>query len=275
MKLSFRLVNVFVRDGVRWSGNPLCVFPYAPGLSDAEMQAIALQFNLSETTFVTAAGDRPAVRIFTPTEELPFAGHPTLGTAHVLAAVTGHAPVALALKAGRVPVSNDGNVWTLMAPPASHRAVAAPVEAVAAALSLHRDDLFEPIWASTGTEQLLVPVRTPDAVGRSAPVATLLDRIRSAQGRSMVGVFHDEGETIRLRFFFAIGAAYGEDPATGSAAANLGVWLQATGRAPARRTILQGDRVGRPSTLHLDVAAGGAIRVSGALVEVGRGELEC
>ncbi|MGE5182223.1 MAG: PhzF family phenazine biosynthesis protein, partial [Acidobacteriota bacterium] len=90
MRLSYRIVNVFTVDGDRLSGNPLCVFEDARGLTDTRMQALARQLNLSETTFVLPSERATArVRIFTPGFEMPFAGHPTLGTAHVVRAMRG------------------------------------------------------------------------------------------------------------------------------------------------------------------------------------------
>src|SRR4029077_1814303 len=113
---TFRIVNVFTIDGDRFSGNPLCVFEDARALTDQEMQAIALQFNLSETTFVLPSDRATArVRIFTPGFEMPFAGHPTLGTAHVVRALRGGDRLTLEMRAGTVPVVADGDRWTLRA----------------------------------------------------------------------------------------------------------------------------------------------------------------
>src|ERR1700760_3533686 len=110
---AFRIVNVFVVDGDRFSGNPLCVFEDARGLTDADMQQLARQMNLSETTFVLPSATADArVRIFTPGFEMPFAGHPTLGTAHV---VGGGRSVALEMIAGRVAVEAAGSTYTLRA----------------------------------------------------------------------------------------------------------------------------------------------------------------
>src|SRR5512143_772645 len=111
----FRLVNVFAESPL--AGNPLCVFADARGLDAATMQALALQFNLSETTFVLPSDVATAtVRIFTPSFEMPFAGHPTLGTAHVVRALldTGDR-VTLEMRAGVIPVDAEGDTWTLQA----------------------------------------------------------------------------------------------------------------------------------------------------------------
>src|ERR1700723_505343 len=116
---AYRTLNVFTVEGDRLSGNPLCVFEDGRGLSDAQMQALARQLNLSETTFVlpaTAKGATARVRIFTPTFEMPFAGHPTLGTAQVVRELAAAGDrVALEMKAGVVEVTAKGDVWTLRA----------------------------------------------------------------------------------------------------------------------------------------------------------------
>src|SRR5262245_9692304 len=120
--LAYRVVNVFAESAL--AGNPLCVFEDGAGLDDATMQALALQFNLSETTFVLASSKATAhVRIFTPTFEMPFAGHPTLGTAHVVRSVHNAGDrITLEMKAGIIPVSAEGDVWTLSANAPKHRA---------------------------------------------------------------------------------------------------------------------------------------------------------
>ena len=113
----YRLVNVFTVAGNIFSGNPLCVFEDARGLDDETMQALALQFNLSETTFILPSDKATArVRIFTPDFEMPFAGHPTLGTAHVVRSLTGAGDtVSLEMQAGVIPVKAGGDSWTLQA----------------------------------------------------------------------------------------------------------------------------------------------------------------
>ena len=161
----FRIVNVFTVDGDRFSGNPLCVFEDARGLSDREMQALARQMNLSETTFVLPSERADAhVRIFTPGFEMPFAGHPTLGTASVVAG--GKDRVVLELKAGLVPVTRAGESWTLRAarPPAT-RPVSATRAELAQMLGLPDGAVCdEPLWVSTGVEQLVIPIATAELV---------------------------------------------------------------------------------------------------------------
>ena len=112
----FRILNVFAREG-RMTGNPLAVVENGKGLSDADMQALARQFNLSETTFILPSQKATArVRIFTPSYEMPFAGHPTLGTAHVVRTLKDCGDeLKLEMKAGLIPVSAKGDRWTLEA----------------------------------------------------------------------------------------------------------------------------------------------------------------
>ncbi len=133
MNYRYRIVNVFTREGDPFSGNPLCVFEDARGLGDAQMQALALQFNLSETTFVLPSTSADArVRIFTPDYEMPFAGHPTLGTACVLSRLAGPGEsVTLEINVGVVPVRLDSGLRELAAPSPSAR----PARATAAALA--------------------------------------------------------------------------------------------------------------------------------------------
>lgn len=276
--LAYRIVNVFTR-GATLSGNPLCVFEDGDGLDTETMQALARQFNLSETTFILPAAKATArVRIFTPSYEMPFAGHPTLGTAHVVRALLdcGDA-VALEMKAGVIPVNARGDRWTLQANAPRSRAMELTRAELAEILGLAPGDVAEwPLWVNAGKEQLMVPVTSADAVRRARPRGDAFSRLKSEDGHSMAYVFHDAGDaagTVEARFFFPSGAAILEDPATGSACANLGGWFTVIRpQVDVRRTISQGDAVGRPSTLHLEVTHG-AIHVGGDVIELGRGSV--
>ena len=278
MKLDYRIVNVFTR-GAPLTGNPLAVFEDGAALDGAAMQALARQFNLSETTFVLPSQRATArVRIFTPAYEMPFAGHPTLGTAHVVRDLR-HAGDALTLEmaAGVIPVRAAGERWTLEAAPATWREVEVPRGELAALLGLEAADLAErPLWVSAGKEQLVVPLASAAALARARPRADAFARLKSVDGQGMAYVFHDAGDgagTVEARFFFPSGTAILEDPATGSACANLGGWFRAMGRSePLARIVSQGEAVGRPSTLHLALR-GGAIHVGGDVIELGRGRI--
>lgn len=278
----FRLVNVFTVDADPLSGNPLCVFEDAQGMDDVRMQALARQMNLSESTFVLPAeapGASARVRIFTPSFEMPFAGHPTLGTAHVVRELTGAADrVLLEMKAGVIPVTADGSRFTLSAatPPATRPA---PAKAeIASMLNLdERAVLDTPLWVNTGSEQLVVPLASPADVHRARADAERLARLGSSPGRggSLVYVWaHESEHEVVARFFFLSNGSVVEDPATGSACANLGGYHLAIGaQLPLRLCIRQGHAVGRPSRLHLVVDEARAIFVSGDVVQLGRGTI--
>jgi trans-2,3-dihydro-3-hydroxyanthranilate isomerase len=273
---AFRIVNVFTVDGDRFSGNPLCVFEDARGISDGDMQALARQMNLSETTFVLPSERADAqVRIFTPGFEMPFAGHPTLGTASVVGGDRDR--VVLEMKAGLVPVTRAGQTWTLRAAKAP---TTRPVEASRADLArmLGLPDgavCDEPLWVNTGIEQLVIPIASAELVRSARPVMDLLARWGYAEARdeAMAYLWAPDGAEWTVRFFFTSNGALLEDPATGSACANLGGWHIARGRAPVAATLRQGDTVGRPSRLDLRVDADGAIYVTGGVLEIGRGTM--
>lgn len=277
MSYAYRILNVFTRAGERLSGNPLAVFEDARGLSDAQMQALALQMNLSETTFILPSDRADAhVRIFTPSYEMPFAGHPTLGTASVVAGTK--ASLVLEMKAGLVPVTRNGDRFTLQT--AGERRTR-PVEAsrteLASMLGLEPDAVGEePRWVSTGVEQLVIPIRTPALVAAARPVPALIERWGYSETRkeAMAYLVAESEPRWKVRFFFTVNGAVLEDPATGSACANLGGWLFERGHAPLSIGLVQGEVVGRPSHLDLQVDADGRIFVSGAVVELGRGKIE-
>jgi trans-2,3-dihydro-3-hydroxyanthranilate isomerase len=284
MKLKYRLVNVFTRGG-RLTGNPLCVFEDGSGLDTESMQALARQFNLSETTFILPSSRATAqVRIFTPDFEMPFAGHPTLGTAHVVRSLQAKPADSLTLEmqAGLIPVQVRGDLWTLTANAATHRDIEVAVPDLAAALGLRASDIVadpggrRPLWVNAGSDQLIVPLVDAAAVNRVAPDATRLARLRSAQGRQLAYVFAEAGDgDVLARFLFEAGGAFREDPATGSACANLGGWYLATGAAlPLVRRVHQGERVQRPSELLLSIDATRTVRVGGQVVSLGTGEVE-
>jgi PhzF family phenazine biosynthesis protein len=281
-QLAYRLLNVFTLPGARLTGNPLCVFEDARGLDAVQMQALARQFNLSETTFVTPAeqaGASAKVRIFTPALELPFAGHPTLGTAQVVRSLAGGGDrVVLEMASGLVEVRAEGPRWTLRAPrePAARLPAASP-DALAAMVGLPPGSVSRPLWVDTGTEQLVLPVRGAADVRAARPDPTRLARDGQRPGREATAyVFAQVGpDEVEARYFYLDHGAVVEDPATGSACANLGGWLLETGaRLPARRVVSQGAQAGRPSRLLLEVDEARRIHVTGEVVELGRGWLE-
>lgn len=278
---AFRIVNVFAEE--RLAGNPLAVFEDARGLDETTMQALALQFNLSETTFILPSSKATArVRIFTPSYEMPFAGHPTLGTAHVIRALQGGDALALEMQAGIIPVRASGDDWTLQANAPRTRPVAASRADLAAMLGLDASDIdSNPLWVDTGSEQLVIPLTSVGAVRRCAVKADLLARHGSAAlpgsgSRALAYAWAEVApDGVLARFFFLKQGAVIEDPGTGSACANLGGWLVATGATrPQTRTISQGEAVGRRCRLRLTVDVSGAIFVTGRVVELGRGTID-
>jgi trans-2,3-dihydro-3-hydroxyanthranilate isomerase len=294
MRRAFVTCDVFTTQ--RFSGNQLAVLPDAAGLDEARMQAIATEFNYSETTFVLPPQDPAnlaAVRIFTPRGELAFAGHPTIGTALVLA-WQGRTPregkFVLELKAGTVPVQvrtgQDGGLTAEFAAPQRprHDPALAP-ELVAAALGLGVGDLVSddglPCVASCGTPFLLVELADLDRLGRSR--ARDFPTLPTATGGS-VFLFTRNGTAepgeLRARMY-APGHGIPEDPATGSAAAALAGFLG--GRAGLgdgwhRWRIRQGVEMGRPSLIeaaaHRIDGAAVEVRIGGAAVPVMEGTVE-
>lgn len=312
---SYRILNVFAES--TFGGNPLCVFEDARGLSDQQMQLLARQFNLSETTFIlpvdslvnssanSATSADVRVRIFTPGFEMPFAGHPTLGTAQVVADLlraraSGDAPcvsntVTLQMKAGLVPVVGRHDRWTLTAPGGAAPAVRVePMgrASMAALMGLNAEDVAgDPMWIDTGSEQLLVPLVSAEAVDRAQPI-DLPKWPANNRGARMASLFHVAANTtasssdgaaidVYSRFFFAKNGSVEEDPGTGSACANLGGWLKATehpsvstARLPAGYRIRQGVKMDRPCVLSLRIEVDGRVLVGGRVVEMGRGQIQ-
>jgi len=291
----FHIVDVFAEE--RYAGNPLAVVRDAADLDAATMQRIALEFGFSETTFVVsdprASEPGVRVRIFTPAEELPFAGHPTLGTAwvirtHLVRSLP--AAVPLALGVGRVPVAFEAEAERELAwhtaPPITLGRTIDPAR-IAPALGLASAD----VAADLPVQHLLaeiefvhVPLTSVAAVAKARLDPTAFAPLAAEGFPTAVYWFAGEGgprgNELRARMqWFARGSeakAVREDPATGSATACLGAYLlEHTGGDVALR-ITQGVEMGRPSLLRLEArrgAGGPHIRVGGSVVEVARGEL--
>jgi len=276
MQLRYRILNVFTAGGARLSGNPLCVFEDGSQLDAATMQTLARQMNLSESTYILPSKRAAAlVRIFTPAYEMPFAGHPTLGTAHVCRALgLGGNQLGLEMRAGIIPVTSNGNHWTLRAQPATSRLVDAQPAEIARLLGLDPADVgFQPLWMKAGREQLVIPLTSEAAVLRSRPTPEMFEKLRSVDGAGQALVFASVGaKKILSRFFFPDNGAILEDPATGSACANLGAWFIAMGRRPPLEfEIMQGEMIGRPSWLQLEVNTDNEVFVGGEVIELGSG----
>lgn len=301
MRCRFVTADVFT-DRV-FGGNQLAVFPDGSGLKTEQMQQVAREFNLSETVFVLPAESSAharRLRIFTPGSEIPFAGHPTIGTAFVLASL-GEIPleeewtrIVLEERAGPVPVAIqklDGRprFARLTSPRLPEVGPPAPPAAdLAAMLSLEPSDLLDEPWTpqgvSCGLPFLLVPLRDRRAVGRARLRLDVWERVLAGYWSPHVYLFaldpEQAGRQARARMF---GPAVGvpEDPATGSAATALAGYLGA--RDPRRDgrlrwVIEQGFEMGRPSLLEAEVdkreGAITEVRVGGTSVLVSEGTME-
>ena len=286
MDLPFQLLNVFAIPGQPFTGNALAVFTEGEGLTEETMRAIARQMNLAEVTFVQRATDPHAdadVRIFTVAVEMPFAGHPTLGTAQVVHAMQGKVSetVTLKMKAGLVAVTRVGaSEWELRAAKKPRwSALPSGKEGIARVLGLTRDEIQgEPMWADTGTEQLIVPLRDAESVRRVKvdPVAMGELAYSEIAGEAVVYVIGPRADgDLEARFFTLSQGSVLEDPATGSACANYGGYLLLQGETlrPYEAVIHQGSQVGRPSRLKLTLSSTGDVLVRGAVVPVGQGTL--
>ena len=276
--LEYEVVDVFTDRA--FAGNPLAVVLGADELDTEALQAVANEFNLSETAFPMAAPDGAdyRLRIFTPEVELPFAGHPSIGAAWVLAqrGDLTPGPVVQSCGAGRLAleVGPAGGPVTLTGGTPS---VGAPIDAgpLLRAVGLSSRDLIgvEPRACGTGLEFAYLLVRA----GALASCVPDLPALR-ALGTAGVSVFAWDGEQARARVF-AGGVGVAEDPATGSAALGLGVFLVASGLLPegGPYTVRQGVEMGRPSTLECAVTASGgvasSVQVSGSVVPVATGRI--
>ena len=277
---AYRIVNVFAdpESPGRLTGNPLCVFEDARGLDEATMQALAQQFNLSETTFVLPSERATArIRIYTAAFEMPFAGHPTLGSAHVVRALKSAGDrITLEMKAGVIPVTAQADQWTLEANAARTRAPASGASGIAAMLGIETGEIAdEPLWVDTGTEQLVVPLATPETVRRCRPDTARMLELGTVNVVPKVYVWAWHGDSaILARFFLLKHGTLAEDYGTGSAAANLGGWFAAKKVAlPVSCMIQQGEPIGRPARLRLEVDREKRILVGGRVIELGRGTI--
>ena len=261
-------------------GNPVAVFTDAAGLSAELMQRAARELNLSETVFVVSIGGDPScdahIRIFTPALEMPFAGHPVLGSAFVLGERLGLDVVRLRTGAGVVPVSltrTDGRVvFGEMSQPVPTWTAFDRAAEVLAAVGVERSELPVEVY-DNGPRHTYVCLPDEASVRALAPDIAALGRL----GPVGVSCFAGDGERVKTRMF-GPGLGVAEDPATGSAAGPLAVHLARHGVTGfgERIEIRQGAEIGRPSTLYAQ-ADGSAERVErvtvgGAAVVVARGE---
>ncbi|WP_062378963.1 PhzF family phenazine biosynthesis protein [Demequina pelophila] len=277
MSRPFRQVDVFgAEPGL---GNPVAVVLGADGLHDAAMRRFAAWTNLSETTFVLAPRDPAAdyrVRIFTPEEELPFAGHPTLGTARAWLDAGGvprdPGVIRQECGVGIVAVRRDGEALAFAAPPLRR---GGPLDEetladVCAVLGVDRRAVVAAAWADNGPGWIgvmlsgvdeVLAVR-PDMAARPAPWYL-----------GVVGAYDERDPAIEVRAFFPVGHGLREDPVTGSLNASVAQWLLAEGLVDAPYTARQGTALGRDGRVRISVADG-EVWVGGAADVLVRGEAD-
>ncbi|WP_018131563.1 PhzF family phenazine biosynthesis protein [Effusibacillus pohliae] len=291
-RLPFFIVDVFAE--AKYAGNQLAVFRGAGGLSTAEMQKIAREMNYSETTFLLSDEQQNGgydVRIFTPEEEVPFAGHPTLGTAFVIQReIAGKAAdtIVLNLRVGQIPVTFGGAggendlLWMKQNQPVFGETV--DPQRIAKVLSIEEEDIdhrFPVQEVSTGLPSLIVPLNSLDAVKRSRTnrdeYFALVDKLQAKAILVFCPETYSSQNQVNARVF---GDYFGvpEDPATGSANGNLAGYLvkhRYFGRTQIDLRVEQGYEIGRPSLLYLraeEKAAGIEVSVGGHVVMVAKGE---
>jgi len=274
MRRPFVEVDVFT--STPYMGNPVAVVLDGDGLSTEEMQRFASWTNLSETTFVLPPADAGAdyrVRIFTPVAELPFAGHPTLGTCHAwLEAAGGPPPEAVTQEcaAGLVAVRRTPDGLAFAAPPLvrSGPVEEALVERIAATLRLGRADVVDARWVDNGPGWVAVLLASAEAVLAVEPGFADLD----------IGVVgpHPPGapEAIEVRAFFPKDGALVEDPVTGSLNASVAQWLLGTGRLTAPYVARQGTALGRAGRVHVTQDEAATVWVGGGTVTCVAGWVE-
>ena len=286
--MRYFILDVFTDE--LFKGNQLAVVLDGDGLSDSTMQAIAAEFNFSETTFVLKPTSEKAarrVRIFTPAVELPLAGHPVVGTWYLLASQklvpagegwttfhqelqAGILPVDVRVAAGRVQ-----QVRMTQAKPEYFEIVSD--DRVLHALGLSFADIDNTLpaqFVSTGVKQLMLPLQSRAALQRIRPVPADLSRLLADRDSYLVYAFAEEAGMIYARGFFAAGAAMFEDAATGSAAGALGAYLWKHRNLAAPFTIRQGIEMGRSARIDVEVSEDGRIvKVGGTAVIVASGEL--
>ena len=289
MSRAFQQVDVFTAEPYR--GNPVAVVLDADGISDDEMQRFASWTNLSETTFVLTPTDPSAdyrVRIFTPTSELPFAGHPTIGTCHAWLGAGG-SPMAENIVqecgVGLVPLRRDGDRLAFAAPPLARGGEVGDeyVDQVCTALGLSRDDIVAAQWADNGPGWIAVMLKSDEAVLALEPDFGVVE----SSGNGIVGPYpigvvgkSSNSETaIEVRAFFTAAGTAIEDPVTGSLNAALAQWLLAEGAAgsqvglTAPYVAAQGTAIGRAGRVYID-EADGEIWVGGGAVAAITGQVE-
>jgi PhzF family phenazine biosynthesis protein len=272
---AFQQVDVFT--STPYLGNPVAVVLEGDGLADADMRRFARWTNLSETTFVlppSAEGADYRVRIFTPSLELPFAGHPTLGTCHAWLSAGGTAGqdgvIVQECGAGLVRVRQSAEGLAFAAPPLLRSGPPGEplVQHIAAVLGIGRADIVAAEWADNGPGWVAVLLASADAVLALRPGVVDLHL-------GVVGPYPPGSpEAFEVRAFVPKDGGTGEDPVTGSLNASLAEWLLRTGRATAPYVASQGTALGRQGRVHVSRGGDGTIWVGGGTVTCVTGQVE-
>jgi PhzF family phenazine biosynthesis protein len=270
----FAQVDVF--SAVPYQGNPVAVVLDGDGLTTEQMQRVANWTNLSETTFVLPPAHPAAdyrVRIFTPAEELPFAGHPTIGTCHAwLARNPQHSgdTVVQECDAGLITLRRTGDRLAFAAPPLLRdEPVDEELQArIASILGIERAGIRDARWVDNGPGWVAVLLDDAKTVLAVEPDAGDLKL-------GVVGPYPPGSpEAVEVRAFFSAGRSSVEDPVTGSLNAGLALWLLRTGRLQAPYVASQGTALGRAGRVHIDQDADGTVWVGGDAVTCVRGTIE-
>ncbi|AOY00558.1 PhzF family phenazine biosynthesis protein [Jeongeupia sp. USM3] len=276
MQYEFFLINGFAER--RASGAPLAVFVVDALPDDATMQQLAYQLNAPESCFVTRAAD--AMHTVSPQFALPFSGLSLLAAATALQQAGEPFPATLPGRYGPIQLSHDGEACWFRAWANRTRPARAGTMELATALGIDaRDVAGAPLFVDTGLEQLVVPVRTRQAVLQAAPHPALLAQLAgNGQQIAQLALWHRDGEIAMLRFFGSDSFSIYEDFGAGGAVANIGAWLLASGCAlPDRIKVEQGHTIHRPytrlSVLHLQLGTDRAISVGGRFWVVGSGSV--
>jgi PhzF family phenazine biosynthesis protein len=273
MTRQFRQVDVFTESPML--GNPVAVVHDADGLTDEQMQRFTRWMNLSETTFLLPPSDPGAdyrVRIFTPVSELPFAGHPTLGTCHAWLEAGGQPArpgvITQECGAGLVPVRRIDGRLSFQAPPLVRSGPAEPELAgqIADVLRIGPDSIVATQWVDNGPGW--VAALLPDAASVLALKPGYIPFDLGVAGPYPAG----SPEAFEVRAFFPKDGATAEDPVTGSLNASLAQWLLGTGRASAPYVASQGTALGRRGRVHVSADGEGGIWVGGGTLTLITGE---
>lgn len=276
MSRRFSQVDVFTSEFLL--GNPVAVVHDAGGISDADMAAFARWTNLSETTFVlppTEPGADYRLRIFTPGGELPFAGHPTLGSARAWLEAGGRPAstgrIVQECGVGLVTIADDGGRLAFAAPPLRRSGAVDPgdLAAIRASLGLTADDVDDAAWVDNGPGWVGLLLHRADAVLALQPDFAAM----AGYQVGVIGPYAHGGDAAFEVRAFCPDLAVPEDPVTGSLNAGLAQWLIGSGRAPSSYVAQQGTALGRRGRVHV-VADGGEIWVGGETVVGIRGQVE-